>query len=67
MNPTPLFRMVDRIVGGNLAETIRKHRDEGLTPDQISLRLFADHQLEIPGRTMRRWVDALETNGDEAA
>lgn len=64
---TATFRMADRLAGGELAETIRRYRDKGLSPDQISVRLFADHRVEVTGRTVARWLPLLDADGPEAA
>lgn len=59
MDNTPLYRMVDRILGGRLDETLSSYADQGLSPGRMALRLAADHQVEVSGQTVRKWVDAL--------
>ncbi len=59
MPNTATWRMADRLTGGTLAATIRGYRSEGLTPDQIAARLYADHGVEVTGRTLRRWFTDL--------
>lgn len=51
--------MVDRILEGRLDETLRSYADQGLSPGRMALRLAADHQVEVSGQTIRKWVDAL--------
>lgn len=59
MDNTPLRQMVDRILEGRLDETLRSYADQGLSPGRMALRLAADHQVEVSGQTIRKWVDAL--------
>ena len=60
-NPTPLFRMADRLAGGNLAETIMAMRSEGLSLDGIARRLYAAHGIEVTRQTVANWVAAIES------
>lgn len=64
MIETATFRMADRLAGGNLAETIRTYRDEGLSSDDISRRLFAELGVEVTGRTIGRWLPTLMASGN---
>ena len=57
--------MADRLAGGNLADTIRTLTDEGLSPDGISRRLFADHGIDVSGRTVARWLPVLVPTADD--
>lgn len=59
MPNTATWRMADRLTGGTLADTIRGYRTAGLSPDQIAARLYADHGVEVTGRTLRRWLPEL--------
>lgn len=67
MIDTATFRMADRLAGGNLADMIRAMREDDLSPDQIAARLYADHRIEVTGRTIARWLPSLVTDGPEAA
>lgn len=59
MRTTPLHQMVDRILDGRLDETLSSYADQGLSPGRMALRLAADHQVEVSGQTIRKWVDAI--------
>ena len=65
MIDTATVRMADRLAGGNLADTIRTLTDEGLSPDGISRRLFADHGIDVSGRTVARWLPVLVPTADD--
>ncbi len=70
MPNTATWRMADRLTGGTLADTIRGYRSQGLSPDQIASRLYAEHGVEVTGRTLRRWLPELadtEALGGDAA
>lgn len=60
---TPIFPLVDRILEGRLAETLRVYRAEGLSYEQISRRLADEHQIEIVTETVRKWC--IEVAADE--
>jgi DNA-binding transcriptional MerR regulator len=51
--------MTDRLAGGNLEERIRTLRNEGLSFDAIAARLYAEHQIEVTGTTIRSWAKQL--------
>ncbi len=55
--PSANWRMADRLCDGRLLDIIRDHTTDGLSPDAIASRLFADHGVEVTGRTVRRWID----------
>lgn len=67
MIETATFRMADRLAGGNLAETIRDLRSEGLSADDISRRLFAELGVEVTGRTIGRWLPTIMESPKDAA
>lgn len=59
MIDTATFRMADRLAGGTLADTIRTLTAEGMSADAISRRLYADHGIDVSGRTIDRWLPVL--------
>lgn len=58
--------MVDRILGGQLEETLRGYAAQGLSPGRMALRLAADYQVEVSGQTIKKWVAALPDQSDDA-
>ena len=70
MPNTATWRMADRLTGGTLADLIAAYRADALSPDQIASRLYAEHGVEVVGRTIRRWIvdiDGSAADGPEAA
>lgn len=59
MNQAQLFRLVDRAVDGRLARILAGYRDLDLSPGRMALRLAAEHQVEVSGPTMKKWVASL--------
>lgn len=59
MNQNQLFRLVDRALDGRLAEILRGYQAEGLAPGRMALRLAAEHQVEVSGPTLKKWLSAL--------
>ena len=59
MNQAQLFRLVDRAVDGRLAKILAGYRDLGLSAGRMSLRLAAEHQVEVSGPTIKKWVASL--------
>lgn len=55
-----LWRMADRLAGGELAETIGKLRSEGVGHELISRRLYADFGIEATRQTVASWCDTLD-------
>lgn len=52
-----LFPFVDRLIGGDLAERLRRWRAEGLSYRRISLQLRDDAGIDVTGETIRRWCN----------
>lgn len=52
---TPLFRMTENAVGGNLYEYLSEARSNGNTWAFIARRLFTDYGLEVTDQTLRVW------------
>lgn len=50
--------MADRLLDGKLIELLREQREQGLSFDEISRRLFAEHEIEFTGQTLRNWLMA---------
>lgn len=57
---THLWRMADRLAGGELASTISRFRAEGFGLENISRRLFADHGIEVTRQTLASWCEQLD-------
>lgn len=57
---TPLLPLVERILEGQLRETLQEHRTAGLTYEAISRRFLADHDIDVTGETVRNWCNKLE-------
>lgn len=54
-----MYRMADRILDGQLDETLSSYAEQGLSPGRMALRLAADYQVEVSGQTIKKWVAAL--------
>ena len=65
MPNTATWRMADRLTGGNLADLIAAYRADDLSPDQIASRLYAEHGVEVVGRTIRRWISDIDLDAPE--
>ena len=57
---TKTYPLVDRILGGQLAELLSGWRNEGLSYGAIALRLHDDYQVDVTAETVRRWILDLE-------
>ena len=55
-----LFPLIDRVVGGDLAERLGDWRRSGLSFSAIALRLHDDFQVDVNDETVRRWIRELE-------
>lgn len=55
MAKQPLFPLIDRALGGTLADWLREHReDRGLSYDDIA-RLLAEQDVTVSGELVRLW------------
>ena len=59
MGTTPIRPLVDRVLDGQLDETLRRYVADGLSPSRMSLRLASEFQVEVSGPTLKKWVAAL--------
>ena len=48
--------MADHLCGGRLADILRSYDAEGLSLRQITLRLYADHGVEVTHTTVGKWL-----------
>jgi hypothetical protein len=51
--------LVERIVGGDLAGLLTAWRSEGLTLDQMAVRMRTQHDVAVTRETLRRWCHDL--------
>ena len=51
--------MADRLAGGNLDRILFELNAAGLSPETISLRLYAEYGIEVTGQTIGNWLSAL--------
>lgn len=66
--PTPtsnVWRMADRLAGGNLAKTIRTLDQRDLSPEQIARELYANHGVDVTRQTITNWLKALDAKAPE--
>lgn len=66
---TSRLPLVERLVGGDLAGLLRRWRTEGLTLDQMAVKMQTDHDIPVTRETLRRWCHELGvslTDGDKA-
>lgn len=61
MARSPIRDLITRAVGGDLDGTLLALRAEGLTYEQIAFRIYAEHDIEVTGQTIRNWVVAIDT------
>ena len=67
---SPTYRLVSEKSGRDAMEYLREKREAGVSWRNISLGLYADHQLSITEVTLRKWwADAhlAEAEGEEAS
>lgn len=57
---TPIFPLVDRILGGELEQVLRAYRSDGLSYEQISKRIDTDHAIDVTAETVRNWCRKLD-------
>jgi hypothetical protein len=62
---TAAYRMAERMVGGGLLDIVRRELVAGRSPEEISRQLYADHGVEVSGRTLRRWLEESEAQPPE--
>ena len=65
--PSATYRWANVQCGGNLAELLADLTEQGLSPDRIAARLYADHHIDVSGRTIARWLPKLDTEPQDAA
>lgn len=65
MGRQSLFPLFDRILDGTLADRLRDARQQGLSYNEIAIRL-RDDGVKVTGETVRRWVLDL-ADGEDAA
>jgi len=54
------FSLVDQVMGGQLLASLRAYRTKGLSWEEVSRCLFADHGVTVSGQTLRRWAPNLD-------
>lgn len=64
---SPVFRMADRLVDGNLAQIIVGYHNAGHSHEHISRLLWAEHGVDVSGQTLRRWVPILVAENEAVA
>lgn len=55
--PTPTYELIDRILGGTLGQKLDAWRAEGLSYERIAARLSAEHDIDVAGTTVYRWLN----------
>lgn len=61
------FPLVDRLVGGDLKERIAAWRAEGLSFNDIAIRLREEHGIAVTDETVRRWASQFVLDTEPAA
>lgn len=64
---TPLWRMADRMAGGNLLTKLTDYRDALGSWESVAMRLFADDGIEVSPQTLRTWARQLGLDAPEKA
>ncbi len=62
-----IYPLIDRILGGTLAERLAEWEAEGLSPAQMSNRLYEECAIDVSYRTIYRWLAPVEPEMDGAA
>lgn len=62
---TPIFPLVDRILGGNLAKELSERRERGDSLITIVHWLRDEHGITVSVETVRKWV--AEHTGERVA
>lgn len=57
---TPLYRMADRLAGGELEQVLADMRAQGFSYDEISRRLYANYGIEVTRQTVANWLTSME-------
>lgn len=61
------FPLADRLVGGDLKERIAAWRAEGLSFNDIAIRLREEHSIAVTDETVRRWAGQFVVDTEPAA
>jgi len=61
----PVWKMADRMTGGQLADIIRHERKRGMSYDEIMRFLYANYGIEITRTTLIKWGKEIR-EADEA-
>lgn len=62
-----LYRMADRMVGGDLGAILTGLKANGASSTTIAKRLYADHGIDVSSQTVANWLAALTPAEDGAA
>lgn len=54
-----IYDWADRLLDGNLADTLREMRADGLTIDQV-VDALRDKDVEVSRETVRRWLAKID-------
>ena len=60
MSRVTTFPIYDRILGGRLEKLLRRYRAQGLSYEAIARRLYVDHDVEVTGKTVNRWMTQFD-------
>lgn len=63
---TAQFRLIDLQLGGGLIALLASSRELGLSFEEISRRLYAEHGIEVSGQTLRNWNRKLMDEAEVA-
>lgn len=72
MVASPNFQMADRVLDGRLRQVLTDLYGETRSWEEVSRRLYAEHNVRVTGQTLRRWnaelgIDKGETPTAKAA
>lgn len=56
-----VYELSDRAMGGKLPFLLRKWRSEKLSCERIARKLESEHGIDVTGRTVSNWLDALDS------
>lgn len=66
MARTSTFHLVDRLMGGNLADWLTERRNEGISYERIAEALRNEHDIPCTSSTVARWCADVADAAAEA-
>lgn len=55
--PSPNYDMADQLLNGQLPRILIQYRDDGLSLNKISQRLYSEHGVSVSVPTVKNWLE----------